>query len=111
IHDAEVQRGIASTLAALREDMLADAVARIGEAATELLQQFGGEHTAFHLDADFVPQVELPNGELRKTKLLSGGEKARAGLAFRLGIAMQATDGRLPDQIFGDEITQYLDED
>ncbi|MDN5757147.1 MAG: hypothetical protein L0H59_01240, partial [Tomitella sp.] len=111
LRDAEEARGIADTLAALRQDVLADAVEHISEAATDLLQQFGGEHVAFHLDPDFVPCVELANGELRKTKLLSGGEKARAGLAFRLGIAMQAADGRLPDQIFGDEVTQYLDDE
>ena len=58
-----------------------------------------------------MPRVELADGRLRKTSSLSGGEKARVGLAFRLGIIMQITDGGLPDQIIGDEITQYLDDD
>lgn len=64
-----------------------------------------------HLDSDFVPRVEMADGRMCKTKLLSGGEKARAGLAFRLAISMQVTEGELPDQILGDEVTQYLDED
>ena len=108
---AEVARGVADALTALRSDLLAECTQQISEAATELLQRFGGEHVAFHLGTDFVPCVELADGRLRKTKLLSGGEKARAGLAFRLGISMQVTDGGLPDQIFGDEITQYLDDE
>ncbi|WP_137726333.1 AAA family ATPase [Prescottella subtropica] len=111
LQDAEVARGIADSLTALRQDLLAEYAQQISESATELLQRFGGEHVAFHLDSDFVPCVELVDGRLRKTKLLSGGEKARAGLAFRLGISMQVTDGGLPDQIFGDEITQYLDDE
>ncbi|MBM4568983.1 AAA family ATPase [Rhodococcus hoagii] len=111
LQDAEVARGIADSLTALRQDLLAEYAQQISESATELLQRFGGEHVAFHLDSDFVPCVELVDGRLRKTKLLSGGEKARAGLAFRLGISMQVTDGGLPDQILGDEITQYLDDE
>ncbi|MCF8786286.1 MULTISPECIES: AAA family ATPase [Rhodococcus] len=111
LREAEVARGIADSLTALRQDLLADYAQQISESATELLQRFGGEHVAFHLDSDFVPHVELIDGRRRKLKLLSGGEKARAGLAFRLGISMQVTDGGLPDQIFGDEITQYLDDE
>lgn len=108
--EAEKARGVADTVAALRQDLLADYTRRISESASELLQRFGGEQVAFHLDSDFVPRIELADGRMRKTKLLSGGEKARAGLAFRLGISMQLTDGGLPDQIFGDEVTQYLDD-
>ncbi|MGB3674460.1 MAG: SMC family ATPase [Candidatus Nanopelagicales bacterium] len=107
---AEKARGIADTLTALRQDILADFTRQIADAASELLHRFGGEQVAFHLDSDFVPRVELLDGRIRKTKLLSGGEKARAGLAFRLGISMQITEGGLPDQIFGDEITQFLDD-
>lgn len=107
---AEKARGVADTLTALRQDILADYTRQIADAASELLHRFGGEQVAFHLDSDFVPRVELLDGRIRKTKLLSGGEKARAGLAFRLGISMQITEGGLPDQIFGDEITQFLDD-
>lgn len=107
----EIAATTAELLAAYRQDLIADYCHGISEAATELLELFGGEHVAFHLDADFVPRVEMADGRLRKTASLSGGEKARVGLAFRLGISMQITSGGMPSQIFADEVTQYLDED
>lgn len=111
VRAAEIADTTAQTLAAYRQDLIGDFCDGISAAATELLAQFGGEHVAFRLDSEFVPRVELADGRLRKTSSLSGGEKARAGLAFRLGISMQITDGGLPAQLIGDEITSYLDED
>lgn len=111
VQDAEVSATVAQLLSAYREDLIGDFCSGISSAATELLSRFGGEHVAFRLDSDFVPRVELADGRLRKTSALSGGEKARVGLAFRLGISMQVTEGALPDQLIGDEITSYLDED
>lgn len=111
VRDAEIADTTAELLTAYRQDLIGDFCEGISAAATELLERFGGEHVAFHLDPTFVPRVELADGRLRKTSSLSGGEKARVGLAFRLGISMQITDGGLPDQIIGDEITQYLDDD
>lgn len=111
VTDAEIADTTAQLLAAYRQDLIGDFCEAISASATDLLARFGGEHVGFRLDADFVPRVELADGRLRKTSALSGGEKARVGLAFRLGISMQVTDGGLPDQLFGDEITSYLDED
>ncbi|MFC7415411.1 AAA family ATPase [Gordonia phosphorivorans] len=108
---AEIADTHAQVLAAYRQDLIGDFCDGISAAATELMARFGGEHVAFRLDSDFVPRVELADGRLRKTSALSGGEKARAGLAFRLGISMQITEGHLPYQLIGDEITSYLDED
>lgn len=108
---AEVADTTAQVLAAYRQDLIGDFCDGISAAATELLARFGGEHVAFRLDSEFVPRVELADGRLRKTSSLSGGEKARAGLAFRLGISMQITAETMPDQLIGDEITSYLDED
>lgn len=109
--DAEVAAGTADAITALRSELLAEYTGQISDSATELLARFGGEHVAFHLDSDFVPRVELLDGTLVDTRTLSGGEKARAGLAFRLGITLQITQGGVPDQVLGDEVTNYLDED
>ncbi|MEW1938387.1 AAA family ATPase [Dietzia maris] len=109
--DAEVAAGTADAITALRSELLAEYTGQISASATELLARFGGEHVAFHLDSDFVPRVELLDGTLVDTRTLSGGEKARAGLAFRLGITLQITQGGVPDQVLGDEVTNYLDED
>lgn len=109
--DAEVAAGTADAISALRSELLAEYTGQISASATELLARFGGEHVAFHLDSDFVPRVELMDGTLVDTRTLSGGEKARAGLAFRLGITLQITKGGVPDQVLGDEVTNYLDED
>lgn len=109
--DAEVAAGTAEAISALRSELLAEYTGQISGSATELLARFGGEHVAFHLDSDFVPRVELMDGTLVDTRTLSGGEKARAGLAFRLGITLQITKGGVPDQVLGDEVTNYLDED
>lgn len=109
--DAEVAAGTADTIGALRSELLAEYTGQISGSATELLSRFGGEHVAFYLDSDFVPRVELVDGTLVDTRTLSGGEKARAGLAFRLGITLQITKGGVPDQVLGDEVTNYLDED
>lgn len=100
----------ATALAALRADLLADYTQAICQAATDLLEAFGGEFVAFHLDETFIPQVELADGTLVKTSVLSGGEASLVGLAFRIGITLHITGGGLPEQLIGDEITSYLDD-
>lgn len=109
--DSEIATGTANVIEALRSELLSEYTGQISSAASELLVRFGGEHVAFHLGADFVPRVELVDGTLVETRTLSGGEKARAGLAFRLGITLQITQGGIPDQVLGDEVTNYLDEE
>ena len=54
--------------------------------------------------------MELADGTLVKTSVLSGGEASLVGLAFRIGITLHITGGGLPEQLIGDEITSYLDE-
>lgn len=109
--NSEIATGTANVIEALRSELLTEYTGQISSAASELLARFGGEHVAFHLGADFVPRVQLVDGTLVETRTLSGGEKARAGLAFRLGITLQITRGGVPDQVLGDEVTNYLDEE
>lgn len=109
--NSEIATGTANVIEALRSELLTEYTGQISSAASELLARFGGEHVAFQLGADFVPRVQLVDGTLVETRTLSGGEKARAGLAFRLGITLQITRGGIPDQVLGDEVTNYLDEE
>lgn len=108
---ARVARGEAEVLSALRSDLLADFTRSICRSASDLLAGFGGEYVAFRMGEDFVPRAELADGTLVSTKLLSGGESAMVGLAFRIGVTLHITGGGLPEQILGDEITNYLDEE
>lgn len=109
--EATVAKGEADVLAALRSDLLAEYTANICRAASDMLAGFGGEYVAFHLDDDFVPRAELTDGTLVRTAILSGGESALIGLAFRIGLTLTITGGGLPEQIIGDEVTNYLDEE
>ena len=107
---ALIARGKASALAALRSELLADYTRAICRGASDLLASFGGEYVAFHLDEDFIPRAELADGRLVRTALLSGGESALVGLAFRIGITLHLASGGLPEQVLCDEVTNYLDE-
>lgn len=111
VAEAAAARGEADVLHALRFDLLAEVTSSICRSASDLLAGFGGEYVAVHLDDDFIPRAELSNGALVRTSILSGGEAAMVGLCFRVGITLSITGGGLPEQIIGDEITSYLDED
>jgi DNA repair exonuclease SbcCD ATPase subunit len=108
---ADILRHAAHMLAGLRRDLLAEYTATVSEAATDLLRQIGGEHTAFHIDERFVPEVILGDGTHRPLRTLSGGEQARAALCFCLGISAQITGGSHTGTIIADEITAAHDDD
>ncbi|HEX2298298.1 MAG TPA: hypothetical protein VHH34_07250 [Pseudonocardiaceae bacterium] len=108
---ADILRHAAHMLAGLRRDLLAEYTSTVSEAATDLLRQIGGEHTAFHIDERFVPEVVLGDGTHRPLRTLSGGEQARAALCFCLGISAQITGGSHPGTIIADEITAAHDDD
>jgi DNA repair exonuclease SbcCD ATPase subunit len=108
---AEILRHAAHMLAGLRRDLLAEYTATVSEAATDLLRQIGGEHTAFHIDERFVPEVILDDGTHRPLRTLSGGEQARGALCFCLGISAQITGGSHTGTIIADEITAAHDDE
>lgn len=108
--EAIIARGKAESIAALRSELLAEATRTICRGASELLSSFGGEYVAFHLGEDFVPHAELADGRLVRTSILSGGESALVGLAFRIGITLHVASGGMPEQVLCDEVTNYLDE-
>ncbi|GEL19449.1 AAA family ATPase [Pseudonocardia asaccharolytica] len=108
---AEILRHAARMLAGLRRDLLAEYTATVSEAATDLLRQIGGEHTAFHIDERFAPEVVLADGTRRPLRMLSGGEQARSALCFCLGISAQITGGSRTGTISADEITAAYDDE
>jgi len=108
---ADIRRHAAHLLAGLRRDLLAEYTATVSEAATDLLRQIGGEHTAFHIDERFVPEVVLGDRTRRPLRILSGGEQARGALCFCLGISAQITGGSHTGTIIADEITSAYDDD
>jgi DNA repair exonuclease SbcCD ATPase subunit len=108
---ADILRHAAHLLAGLRRDLLAEYTATVSEAATDLLRQIGGEHTAFHIDERFVPEVILGDGTHRPLRTLSGGEQARGALCFCLGISAQITGGSHTGTIIADEITAAHDDE
>lgn len=110
VRDALIVRGKANAIAALRSELLTESTKAICQGASDLLASFGGEYVAFHLDEDFIPRAELSDGRLVRTSVLSGGESALVGLAFRVGITLRLTSGGLPEQVLCDEVTNYLDE-
>lgn len=110
VRQALIARGKANAIVALRSELLAESTKAICRGASDLLASFGGEYVAFHLDEDFVPRAELADGRLVRTSVLSGGESALVGLAFRVGITLRLTSGGLPEQVLCDEVTNYLDE-
>lgn len=108
---ADTLRHATQMLAALRKDLLADYTATISDAATHLMQQVGGgDHAGVVLDETFVPRVILTTGDERPMRVLSGGEKMRAALCLRLGIADQIVGGSGTGMIVADEITANQDE-
>ncbi|MFI9507172.1 AAA family ATPase [Nocardia sp. NPDC052566] len=107
---AEEARIARDLLIALRRDLLAEYCDTISAAATEIMQQLGGEHLGFHIDSSFIPQVVLSDGTTRATRQLSGGEKARAAVCAFIGIGRQLAGGGPPGMIFADEITAAQDE-
>jgi DNA repair protein SbcC/Rad50 len=108
---ADIFRHAAHMLAGLRRDLLAEYTATVSQAATDLLRQIGGEHTAFHIDERFVPEVVLGDGTHRPLRTLSGGEQARGALCFCLGISAQITGGSHTGTIIADEITAAHDDE
>lgn len=109
---ADTLRHACHMLAALRKDLLADYTATISDAATQLMQQVGGgDHVGVVIDETFVPRVVLATGAERPMRVLSGGEKMRAALCLRLGIADQIVGSNGVGMIFADEITANQDEE
>lgn len=111
LRNADILRHAAHMLAGLRHELLAEYTATVSEAATDLLRQIGGEHTAFHIDQRFVPEVVLSDGMHRPLRVLSGGEQARSALCFCLGISAQITGGSHTGTIIADEITAAHDDE
>lgn len=109
--DAERATQVHLLLRAYREELLGEYTATVSDAATAILAQMGGEHIGFEVGPNFEPKVILTDGTARPTRVLSGGEKARAGLCFRLGIAEQITAGRQPGMLLTDEPTAAHDKD
>jgi len=110
-HRADILRHASHVLAGLRRDLLAEYTATVSEAATDLLRQIGGEHSAFHIDHRFVPEVVLSDGTRRPLRTLSGGEQARGALCFCLGISAQITGGGHTGTIIADEIVAAHDDE
>lgn len=108
---AENDRAAHDVLRALRGDLLTEYTAVISESATDVLDQIGSDHIAFTITEEFVPTVTRLDGAVLPTRTLSGGEKARAALAMRLGISTLLTGGGAPAMLFADEITAALDEE
>lgn len=99
-------------LVELRKELVAEYTATISDAATDLMAQVGGgAHIGVTIGADFVPRVVLSDGTTRTMRVLSGGEKMRAALCLRLGIAEQISGAGGEGMIFADEITASHDAD
>lgn len=108
---ADVMHHAAEALAELRRTLLAEYTAQVSQAATDVLTQITDRYVRFEIDEEFVPRVHTPEGNVRPTRVLSGGEKATAALAFRLGITSQITQGNANGMIIADEITAAHDAD
>ncbi|MFF1716538.1 AAA family ATPase [Streptomyces sp. NPDC058268] len=111
LHQAHIIHQAAALLAALRRTLLAEYTAAVSQAATDVLTQITDRHIQFEIDESFVPRVHTAEGTVRPTRVLSGGEKATAALAFRLGITAQITGGNATGMIVADEITAAHDAD
>lgn len=111
LHHAHILHTAAAMLAALRRTLLAEYTAAVSQAATEVLTQITDRHVRFEIDESFTPRVHTAEGTVRPTRVLSGGEKATAALAFRLGITEQITGGTATGMIIADEITAAHDAD
>ncbi|MFF4187086.1 AAA family ATPase [Streptomyces sp. NPDC001691] len=111
LHTAHILHEAAAVLAQFRRDLLAEYTAAVSQAATDVLTQITDRHVRFEIDDAFVPRVYTAEGTVRPTRVLSGGEKATAALAFRLGITEQITGGNAIGMIIADEITAAHDAD
>lgn len=107
---AEITRCARDIVIALRRELLGEYTESVSMAATEVMERLGGEHVGFELDGDFIPRVQLPDGTTRPTRLISGGEKARAALCAFIAIGQQLCGGQAPGMLFADEITAAQDE-
>ena len=97
-------------LVALRRDLVGEYCATISAAASDLIDTVGGgDHIGVTIGADFIPAVILSDGTTRPMRVLSGGEKMRAALCLRLGIAEQISGTGGQGMIFADEITANHD--
>ncbi|MGW7316318.1 AAA family ATPase [Streptomyces sp. NPDC054865] len=110
-HQAHILHEAAALLAELRRELLADYTGVVSQAATDVLTQITDRHVRFEIDESFIPRVHTAEGTVRPTRVLSGGEKATAALAFRLGITEQITERRATGMIIADEITAAHDAD
>jgi DNA repair exonuclease SbcCD ATPase subunit len=111
LHQAHILHEAAAVLAQFRRDLLAEYTAAVSQAATDVLTQITDRHVRFEIDDAFTPRVHTAEGTVRPTRVLSGGEKATAALAFRLGITEQITGGNATGMIIADEITAAHDAD
>ncbi|MEV8335667.1 SMC family ATPase [Streptomyces niveus] len=111
LHQAHILHTAAALLAALRHQLLGEYTAAVSQAATEVLTQITDRHIRFEIDETFTPRVHTAEGTVRPTRVLSGGEKATAALAFRLGVTEQITGGNATGMIIADEITAAHDAD
>lgn len=111
LHAAHILHEAAAVLAQFRRDLLAEYTAAVSQAATDVLTQITVRHVRFEIDDAFTPRVHTAEGTVRPTRVLSGGEKATAALAFRLGITEQITGGNATGMIIADEITAAHDAD
>ncbi|MFJ4880403.1 AAA family ATPase [Streptomyces sp. NPDC088745] len=111
LHTAHILHVAAAAFAQFRRDLLAEYTAAVSQAATDVLTQITDRHVRFEIDDAFVPRVHTAEGTVRPTRVLSGGEKATAALAFRLGITEQITGGNAIGMIIADEITAAHDAD
>ncbi|MGW0670600.1 AAA family ATPase [Streptomyces sp. NPDC002746] len=111
LHQAHILHEAAVVLAQFRRDLLAEYTAAVSQAATDVLTQITDRHVRFEIDDSFIPCVHTVEGTERATRVLSGGEKATAALAFRLGITEQITGGNAIGMIIADEITAAHDAD
>lgn len=111
LHQAQILHTAAALLAALRLQLLSEYTAAVSQAATDVLTQITDRHVRFEIDSTFIPRVHTAEGTPRPTRVLSGGEKATAALAFRLGITEQITGGTATGMIIADEITAAHDAD
>lgn len=107
---ADTLRHAHQMLVALRRDLVSEYCAVISTAATDLMETVGGgDHVGVAIGDDFIPQVILNDGTTRPMRVLSGGEKMRAALCLRLGIAEQISGTGGEGMIYADEITANHD--
>lgn len=109
---ADTKRHAHQILVNLRKDLVGEYTETISDAATDLMAQVGGTtHVGVTIGEDFIPRVVLADGTTMPMRQLSGGEKMRAALCLRLGIAEQISGTGGQGAIFADEVTANHDDD